>query len=85
MPKILNVSSKDILHQVKIMCQTPSLLEAIATRKIITDAALEAGIEIKQEELQEAADNLRLANQLLKAEDTLAWLEKYYLSVDDFE
>lgn len=67
------------------MCQTPSFLEAIATRKIITDAALEAGIEIKQEELQEAADNLRLANQLLKAEDTLAWLEKYYLSVDDFE
>ncbi|OUL30834.1 peptidylprolyl isomerase [Nostoc sp. RF31YmG] len=85
MAKILTVSSTDIFHHVKISCQIPSLLEAIATRKIIADAALEAGIEVDQEEIQQAADSLRLNNQLLKAEDTWAWLEKYHLSLDDFE
>ncbi len=85
MAKILTVSSQDILHHVKINCQIPSLLEAIATRQIIVDAALEVGIEVNQEEIQQAADSLRLANQLLKAEDTWTWLEKYHLSLDDFE
>ncbi|MDZ7960229.1 MAG: peptidylprolyl isomerase [Aulosira sp. DedQUE10] len=85
MAKILTISSKDILHHVKINCQIPCVLEAIATRQVITDAALEVGIEISHEEIQQAADSLRLVNQLLKAEDTWAWLEKYYLSLDDFE
>ncbi|MBD2448163.1 peptidylprolyl isomerase [Nostoc sp. FACHB-152] len=85
MAKILTFSNEDILHHIKITCQIPNLLEAIATHKIIADKALEAGIKINPEELQQAADSLRLANQLLKAEDTWAWLEKYYLSVDDFE
>jgi hypothetical protein len=85
MGKILTVSSKDILHHVKITCQIPTFLEAIATHQIIADAALEAGIEINSDEIQQAADSLRLSNQLLKAEDTWAWLQKYYLSLDDFE
>ncbi|BAZ01086.1 hypothetical protein NIES37_50840 [Tolypothrix tenuis PCC 7101] len=85
MNKILTISSKDILHHVKINCQIPSLLEAIATRQIIMNEALEAGIEVIPEEIQQAADSLRLANQLLKAEDTWEWLEKYHLSLDDFE
>lgn len=85
MIKSMNVSQKEIIEQLKISCQVPSLLEAIATRKIIFNAAKDAGIKIENEELQQAADALRAANRLIKAEDTWNWLQKHYLSVEDFE
>jgi parvulin-like peptidyl-prolyl isomerase len=85
MSKFLNVSVEDILYQAKLSCQIPTLVEAIATRKIITESVKKIGIQVEAKELQQAADNIRLANQLLKAEDTWEWLEKYHLSVDDFE
>jgi parvulin-like peptidyl-prolyl isomerase len=85
MSKVLTVSPEDILHHIKIACQIPNLLEAIVSRKIINDEAVKQGINIEQEELQQAADSLRLANKLIKAEDTWTWLEKHHLSLDDFE
>ncbi|MBK1988572.1 peptidylprolyl isomerase [Sphaerospermopsis aphanizomenoides BCCUSP55] len=85
MSKIILVSPEDIIYHVKISCQIPNLLEAIAIRKIIADTADKEGIHIELEELQQAADSLRLANKLIKAEDTWAWLEKHYLSLDNFE
>ncbi|AKG20544.1 peptidylprolyl isomerase [Calothrix sp. 336/3] len=85
MSKTLSVSSIDILNYIKVSCQMPGILEAIATQKVITETASEMGIIIDSEELQQAADNLRLTNQLLKAEDTWVWLKKHYLSLDDFE
>ncbi|MCX7592680.1 MAG: peptidylprolyl isomerase [Fischerella sp.] len=85
MSKELNISSIDILQQVKLSCQIPNLVQAIANRKIVTDAAIKAGIKVELTELQKAADSLRLANNLLKAEDTWAWLAKHHLSVEEFE
>ncbi|MFN6466255.1 MAG: peptidylprolyl isomerase [Nostoc sp. DedVER02] len=85
MSKSINVSNEDILYQIKISAQFPGLVEAIACRKIITDTAEKVGIQLELEELQQAADNLRLTNKLLKAEDTWAWLEKHHLSLDEFE
>jgi parvulin-like peptidyl-prolyl isomerase len=85
MSNILTVSGKDILYYIKLSCQMPGVLEAIATRKILIDEALKAGITVETHEIQEAADSLRLSNQLLKAEDTWEWLEKHYLSLDEFE
>jgi parvulin-like peptidyl-prolyl isomerase len=85
MPQVLKVSSQEIIKHIKITCQIPNLLEGIATRKILANAAQEAGIKIESEELQQAADNLRLGNKLLKAEDTWAWLEKHYVTLDEFE
>lgn len=85
MLNIINVSGADILHHIKISCQIPNVLEAIAAKKIIAETAMKAGIEITTEELQQAADNMRLAHQLMKAEDTWAWLKKHHLSLDDFE
>lgn len=85
MSKVISVSPVDILYHIKISCQIPNVLEAIASRKIIADTAVKEGIEIETEELQQAADSLRLANKLIKAEDTWAWLNKHYLSLDNFE
>ena len=85
MSNILKISKEDIIYHLKISCQIPSLLEAIATRKIITETAKKEGISIEIAELQQSADNLRLVNDLIKADDTWEWLKKHYLSLDNFE
>jgi parvulin-like peptidyl-prolyl isomerase len=85
MSQAITITSEDILHQVKLSCKVPEINEQIIARKIIQNAAAEAGIQIAVEELQKAADQMRLINNLLNAEDTLAWLEKHSLSVDNFE
>ncbi|GAB4177911.1 MAG: hypothetical protein Fur006_09930 [Coleofasciculaceae cyanobacterium] len=85
MSHVLSVSPEDILHQIKISCQIPSVIEEIATRKIIASTAEELGIQVEPEELQQTADRLRLMNNLLRAEDTWFWLQKHRLSLDEFE
>jgi parvulin-like peptidyl-prolyl isomerase len=47
--------------------------------------AAEAGITVEPEELQQAADSIRLVNDLRRTEDTWQWLQKYCLSLDEFE
>ncbi|WP_374794923.1 MULTISPECIES: hypothetical protein [Aerosakkonema] len=39
--------------------------------------------KVEPEELQKAADNIRLANNLRRADQTLAWLEKQGVRVVD--
>ena len=51
----------------------------------IASEAQKIGIKVELEELQQAADNLRLINNLRRADETLAWLQKHCLSVDEFE
>jgi parvulin-like peptidyl-prolyl isomerase len=85
MSKVMTVSPDEIIYHIKITCQIPNVLEAIATRKIIIETTEREGISITTEELQKAADNLRLANKLIKAEDTWSWLAKHYLTLDNFE
>ncbi|MBW4610465.1 MAG: peptidylprolyl isomerase [Hassallia sp. WJT32-NPBG1] len=85
MSTLLTISPKDIIHTIKLSCHLPDLVEVIATQKIIADTALEAGITVTEEELQQEGDRLRFAKKLVKAADTLAWLKKHHLSVDDFE
>ncbi|GBE95326.1 peptidylprolyl isomerase [Nostoc cycadae] len=85
MTNIFIISPEDILYQMKLSCQLPDMIEAIATRKIITDAADQAGIKIQPGELQQAADNMRLLKKLVKAKDTEIWLEKHYLSLNEFK
>jgi len=85
MSQAITITSEDILHQVKLSCKIPSVIEEIVTRKIIADAAAEAGIKVEIEELQKAADNIRLMGKLKSADDTWAWLQKHGLSLDDFE
>ncbi|MBD6615946.1 peptidylprolyl isomerase [Komarekiella sp. 'clone 1'] len=78
-------SDVDIIQQIKLSCQIPDIIEAIATRKIIADSADKAGIKIEKGELQQSADNIRLNKKLIKSEDTWIWLQKHYLSLDEFK
>jgi parvulin-like peptidyl-prolyl isomerase len=85
MSEPITITNEDILHQVKISCKIPEIVEQIVTRKVIIAAAEEAGITVEVEELQKAADQIRLANKLDNADDTWKWLEKHDLSLDNFE
>jgi len=85
MSQAITITSEDILQQVKLSCQIPSIVEGIVSRKIIASAADEAGIKVETEELQKAADSIRLMSKLKSADDTWAWLQKHGLSLDDFE
>ncbi|MCC5603504.1 foldase protein PrsA [Nostoc favosum] len=85
MSQPITITNEEILHQVKISCKIPEIVEQIVTRKVIIEAAEEAGIKVEVEELQKAADQIRLANKLDSADDTWNWLEKHGLSIDDFE
>jgi parvulin-like peptidyl-prolyl isomerase len=81
----ITITNEDLLHQVKLSCKVPETIEKIIERKIIISAAQEAGIELTKEELQQAANQMRAMSKLKDAQATWAWLEKYGLSLEDFE
>ncbi len=81
----ITLTEKEILHQVKLSCQIPTIVEGILTRKVIENAATKTGLRIETEELQQAADQLRLMNRLYNADETWKWFKKCALSLDDFE
>lgn len=85
MPEILTISISDIIDSIKLSCQIPDIVKAIASKTIITEAARSAGVEVTPDEIQQEGDKLRLEKKLVKAKDTWSWLEKNYLSVKDFE
>jgi parvulin-like peptidyl-prolyl isomerase len=79
------ISQEDILHQAKLSCQMPALVKAIRERKVISQTAQALGLRVEAEELQKAADSFRLKNNLVTAQETVAWLDRHALSTDDFE
>jgi parvulin-like peptidyl-prolyl isomerase len=81
----ITINNQDILHSVKQTRQIPGIIEKIVTRKVIENAVSEMGIKVETEELQKAADNFRFMHKLVSSEDTWKWLNKYALSLDDFE
>ncbi|MEH2411795.1 peptidylprolyl isomerase [Nostoc sp.] len=85
MYQTITITNEDILEEVKLSCKIPEIIEEIVTRKVIENAVAEADIKVDTEELQKAADQLRLINELHSANDTWDWLEKHGLSLDDFE
>ena len=83
--KTITITKEDILHQIKLSCKIPEMVEQIIIRKIITEAVEKAGIEVTTEELQKAANQMRAMNKLNDAKATWVWLEENSLSLDDFE
>ena len=81
----LSISSRDIIHYIKISCQIPVVVEAIASDRIITDTAEKLGITVEESQIQQEGDLFRANKKLVRAKDTLAWLQQHHLSVDDFE
>jgi parvulin-like peptidyl-prolyl isomerase len=78
-------TAEELLREAKLSLQLPHLSEQIKTHKLIAKAAAEAGIEPDTAALQAAADQIRVSHNLTSAAETYAWLEKFSLSMDDFE
>jgi len=85
MSNILSISATEVIHNLKVTCQIPGVVEMIAKQKVIVDTATEAGIVVEDEELQQEGDRLRFAKKLVKAAETWAWLKKHHLTLDNFE
>ncbi len=81
----INITEQDILKQLKLSGKAPEMVESIIKRIITTEEAEKADIKVETEELQKAADQFRLVNNLHSASDTHQWLERNLLSVEDFE
>lgn len=79
------ISQGDVLQQVKLSNQFPAMVDAIASRQIVAQQAKERDLQIDTAELQKAADSFRLKNNLVTVEQTVAWLKRYGLSLDDLE
>lgn len=85
MSEVLTIDSNEIIKQVKLSCQLPSIIQSIITRKFIAKLAEEKDIAIEPLLLQQTADSLRLSNNLHNADTTWLWLQKHGLSLDEFE
>ena len=79
------ISPNDVLQQVKLSIQFPTIIEAIATRHIVSQHAQDLNLSIDTEELQKAADSFRLHHHLVTAEQTVFWLKQHGLCLDDLE
>jgi parvulin-like peptidyl-prolyl isomerase len=81
----LNITTEDILEQLKISRKIPEIIEQIFTRRIVQSEAQAIGIKVEIPELQDAADLFRANNRLISAKITQQWLEINQLSLDEFE
>jgi parvulin-like peptidyl-prolyl isomerase len=80
-----DITSQDLLHQIKITGKMPELLHGILQRQILEETAASLKLEISADELQVGADQFRAANHLETIPATQKWLVDRLLSVDDFE
>lgn len=80
-----NITTENILEQLKISRKIPKIIEQILTRRIVKAEAEQLGIKVEIPELQEAADLFRANNRLISARITEKWLEINQLSLDEFE
>jgi len=85
MPEHITISTSDIIHKIKLSCQIPDIIEAIASQAIILETANKIGIQVTEAELQAECDKVRLDKKLATAKDTWAWLDRHHLSVMNFE
>jgi parvulin-like peptidyl-prolyl isomerase len=85
MPIDANITTENILEQLKISRKIPEIIEQILTRRIVRAEAEKLGIKVEIPELQEAADLFRAKNRLISARITEKWLEINQLSLDEFE
>lgn len=81
----IKITSEEIIHQLKLSYKLSTVIETITHRQLIAATASEIGIKVEIKELQEATDRFRLTYHLHNQDETIAWLKKNRLSVDDFE
>ncbi|MDJ0735408.1 MAG: peptidylprolyl isomerase [Nostocaceae cyanobacterium] len=85
MLKTIVITSKDIIGEVKKTGKMPEIIQGIVSCNVIKNNVAEMGIKVESEELQAAADGLRLIKQIPSADATWEWLKQNAMCLDDFE
>jgi parvulin-like peptidyl-prolyl isomerase len=85
MSEKIAIGEAEIIQQIKFSRLMPKITKEIARRKIINETAQAQNIVLSELETQQAADSFRLQNNLSSSQATLNWLEKYGLSIEEFE
>lgn len=81
----ITVTAEEIIKEVKLSGKMSEVVEGMINRQIIIEEAEIADIKVETQELQQAADQFRLKNNLESAEETHKWLQRNQLSVENFE
>ena len=81
----MNITNEDIIKQLKLSRRLPKIKQEIITQKIIANKAKKEKLSIGDRELQAAADDFRVKNNLLTTADTMRWLKENNLDLDNFE
>ena len=81
----VEVAVDEVVQYLRLTGEFIPALQAIRCRKLAALAAKKAGLKVTAGQLQKAADAWRVANGLIKASDTEAWLAANDLSVEALE
>ena len=79
------ITTEDFVKLLKFTGQFETLMEDIVKDKLIVHAARRQGVDVKPEDIQERADQLRRVRGLHRAVDMNKYLDSTGLTLDDFE
>jgi peptidylprolyl isomerase len=79
------VSNADVIARLKISGAWQSAMSELTEERFLVQEARKQGLSISDAELQEEFDEFRRSRDLLKADDTLRWLESEGLTVEEVE
>lgn len=85
MNSTITVGQEEILHHIKTSLEIPKIIKDILKRKVVIDTAKKHGLNLDEEEVQSAADLVRVVNNINSATETWHWLDEHSLSLEEFE
>jgi hypothetical protein len=81
----LEVNVSEVIAHQRISGTFDKEVRAVVERKMAAGKARDAGLEVTDDELQNAFDVWRVARKLHMADDTVNWLKEADLSIEDIE
>ena len=81
----VDLPSDDIVDFLKQELQIKPICEKVLRQQIVQQTAVECGIEVTPDEIQQEADDQRRVRRLENATDTYAWLDDQLVSAEDWE
>lgn len=84
LPKISPATTEDVIAYLRCSHKIAEIAILAERDALVLDMCEQFGITISDEELQAAGDAFRLEHKLLGASETLAWLQKQRISVEDW-
>jgi parvulin-like peptidyl-prolyl isomerase len=84
LPEISPATNEEIIAYLRHSHQIAEIAASAEREPLIFKLCEQLGITVSDEELQAAGDAFREEHQLLEASETMAWLEKQRISVEDW-